>query len=108
MPDHVAQVAIYWKWLKQQADNVPVKLVYANCRGYRIFTDQDTEQLSPANLCAALDRMRTVARTREKLMQKAQNINDLFELVAPDFSHFMWRNVPPEYREAAEQIWSST
>ena len=108
MPDHVAQVAIYWKWLKQQADNVPVKLVYANCRGYRIFTDQDTEQLSPANLCAALDRMRTVARTREKLMQKAQNINDLFELVAPDFSHFMWRNVPPEYRAAAEQIWSST
>lgn len=106
MPDHVAQVAIYWKWLKQQADNVPVKLLYANCRGYRIFTDQDTEQLSPANLCAALERMRTVARTREKLMQKAQNITDLFELVAPDFTHFMWRTVPPEYRAAAEQIWS--
>ena len=104
-PNHVQQVALYWRWLRNQADNVPVKLVYANCKGFRVFDSDDCEELSIANLEQALDRMRMVARVRERLMQSAGSIEELLAMVAPDFSHFMWKDVPPDYRALAEQKW---
>jgi hypothetical protein len=105
-PAHVQQVALYWHWLRQQSDNVPVSLIYANCIGYRIFTSNDCEELSPARLNEALERLARIARVRENLMQNAATIEELFDLIAPDFDHWMWRNVPPAYRSAAEQLWS--
>jgi hypothetical protein len=38
-------------------------------------------------------------------MRASENVEELFNLIAPDFSHFMWKDVPPEYRQAAEQQW---
>tara|TARA_R100001163_G_scaffold17524_1_gene15656 strand:+ start:1830 stop:2744 length:915 start_codon:yes stop_codon:yes gene_type:complete len=104
-PNHVGQVALYWKWLRQQSENVPVKIVYANCKGYRLFSSTDCEELSEDRLSEALDRMRIVARTREQLMKNADTLEDLFSMIAPDFSHFMWKDVPPAYRSAAEKTW---
>lgn len=104
-PNHVQQVALYWAWLRRQAENVPVRLVYANCKGWRVFSSHDCEELSVANLEKALDRMRVVARARERMMQMAGSIDELLQMVPPDFSHFMWKDVPPEYRAAAEQKW---
>jgi hypothetical protein len=105
MPNHLAQCALYWKWLRQQSDNVPVKLVYANCKGFRVFDSRDCPELSEANLDLALDGLRRVASARENLMRASENVEELFNLIAPDFSHFMWQDVPPEYRQAAEQQW---
>ena len=104
-PNHVGQVALYWRWLREQSDNVPVKLVYANCKGYRIFDSADCEELSVANLEAALERMRIIARARESLMKQAGSVEQLFSLIAPDFQHFMWRDVSPEYMAAARKQW---
>ncbi len=104
-PYHVRQVALYWKWLREQAENVPVRLVYANCKGWRVFDSKDCEELSVASLEAALEHMRVVARARENLMKSAGSIEELFSMIAPDFSHFMWRDVPPAYRAAAEKQW---
>ena len=104
-PNHVCQVALYWLWLRQQSENVPVKLVYANCKGYRVFTSADCEQLSEAALNEALERLRTIARAREQMMQKAQNIGELLAMIAPDFTHYMWKSVSPEYRAAADKAW---
>ena len=104
-PNHVGQVALYWRWLREQSDNVPVKLVYANCKGYRIFDSADCEELSVASLEAALERMRIIARARESLMKQAGSVEQLFSLIAPDFSHFMWRDVSPEYMAAARKQW---
>ena len=106
-PNHVAQVALYWKWRREASDNVPVRIVYANCKGFRVFDSSDCTDLSDANLAGALERMRTVARAREALMRTAGSIEELFALVAPDFSHFMWKDVPPAYRQAAEEKWRS-
>jgi hypothetical protein len=106
-PNHVGQVALYWKYLRGGSDNVPVRIVYANCKDYRVFDSRDCEELSEANLNYALERMRTVARTREALMKTAGSIEELFALIAPDFSHFMWSDVPPEYRAAAEKRWGN-
>lgn len=106
MSSHVSQVALYWAWLKKQADNVPVKIIYANCRGYRVFTSEDCEDLSESRLNEALDRLRTIAQVRENLMKFAfENDKDLFSLVAPDFAHWMWTNVPPQYRAEAKKTW---
>lgn len=115
-PEHIMQVAFYWHWLKQQSKNVPVRLVYANCRGFRIFSSEEGHELSEARFSEALDRMRTTARAREKLMRAAcreaaangtSPRQELFQMIAPpDPSHFMWKNVPAEYREEAEKWWS--
>ena len=104
-PAHVQQVAIYWHWLRQQSDNVPVSLIYANCIGYRIFTSNDCEELAPARLNEALERLARIARVRENLLKAATTVEELFGLVDPQFDHWMWKNVPPAYRSAAEQQW---
>ena len=103
---HVQQVALYWQWLRQKAENVPVRLLYANCIGYRVFSSENCPDLAPARLNEALENLARVARTRENLMKAAQTVPELLALVAPDFGHWMWRNVPPAYRAAAEQAWS--
>ena len=104
--EHVSQVAVYWAWMKQKSANVPVTLVYANCKGYRVFSSLDCEELSPARLDDALERLRLVAATREKLMSKADDLKDLLEMVAPDFSHWMWKSKSPEYKSLAQQTWA--
>ena len=103
--NHVGQVALYWTWLRQQRENVAVKIVYANCKNFRVFSSEDCPELSEASLLSALNRMRLIARKREKLMQLCENRDDLFKLISPDFSHFMWRDVSPEFRSIAKQIW---
>lgn len=104
-PNHVCQVALYWLWLRQQSENVPVRLVYANCKGFRVFTSDDCDQLNEASLNDALERLRTIARARERLMQKAETIDELLAMIAPDFTHYMWASVPPAYRAAANKAW---
>jgi hypothetical protein len=107
-PNHVCQVALYWLWLRQQSENVQVKLVYANCKGFRVFASDDCDQLSEASLNEALERLRTIARAREQMMQKAENIGQLLAMIAPDFTHYMWKSVSPEYRAAADKAWRTT
>ena len=71
-----------------------------------MFTSEDCEDLSESRLNEALDRLRTIAQVRENLMKFAfENDKDLFSLVAPDFAHWMWTNVPPQYRSEAQKTW---
>ena len=104
--NHVAQTAIYWAWMRQQSENVPVTIVYANCKGYRVFSSQDCEELQPARLDDAVERYKLIAKTRENLMSKCNSVKELMSLVAPDFSHWMWKDKSPEYKQLAEQTWS--
>ncbi len=104
--DHINQVALYWKWMRKQSDNVPVTIVYANCKGFRVFSSKDCEDLSEARLTQALDSMRLVARTRETLMKKADSVSDLLSMIVPDFSHWMWKSESPAYKQLAEQMWA--
>ena len=105
-PEHINQVALYWKWMRKQSENVPVTLVYANCKGYRVFSSVDCAELSEARLTQACESLRLIARTRETLMKKADNVSDLLSMIAPDFSHWMWRSEMPAYKQLAEQMWS--
>jgi len=104
-PDHVRQVALYWHWCKKKDENVPVKLVYANPIGYRVFDSADCEELSDEMLLRAIDDLARIARVREKLMKTASNTDELFEFIEPDFSHWMWKNKSPEFWAAAKRVW---
>ncbi len=104
--DHVTQCALYWKWLRKQSDNVPVTLVYANCKGYRVFSSVDCPELSEARLEMALESARLIVRTRETLMKKADSIPELLKMIVPDFGFWMWKSKPPAYKQLAEQMWS--
>ena len=53
----------------------------------------------------AIDDLARKARVREKLMKMAESSDELFELIAPDFSHWMWKNKSPEFWAAAKRIW---
>ena len=104
-PDHVRQVALYQHWLKQSSqEKIPVKLVYSNPIGWRVFDNADCEDLSDENLSRAIDDLARIARVREKLMTTAKNSDELFELISPNFDHWMWRNKSPEFWAAAQRI----
>ena len=98
------QTALYRAWLHRQEQHVPVKLVYATPAGYRVFESDSCDALGDAAMARALERMCRIARSREHLMKRAEDLDDLFAFLSPDFSHFMWRDKPPEYLELARRI----
>lgn len=103
---HVQQCALYWKWMREQAEGVKVYLVYANCKNYRVFSSDDCEELSEPRLNMALDQLRKLARHRENLMKRSATVPDLMELVLPDFSHWWWKDKSPEFKSAAEMAFN--
>jgi len=104
-PDHCRQVALYWKKMRRSSDNVPVHLVYANCKSFRIFSSADTDELSEANLNQALESLQQVASIRENMMARSTSVTELLQLVSPEFDHWMWREKTDEYKNAAEAAW---
>lgn len=105
MNDHCRQVALYWKWLRNQSENVPVKIIYANTLGYRVFTNENCEELSEQSLREHLSSLRLIAKGRETLMKTATDLNHLAELITPDFSFYQWRDKPPAYLQRAKTLW---
>lgn len=101
---HVRQVALYWKFLRQQAQEVPVKLVYANCKGFRVFSSEDCAELSEASLSEALNWLAAEARNRENILRKANSTKELFQLVPREADHWMWKNAPPELKQLRDQL----
>ena len=103
--DHVRQWAIYWKWLREQRDNVPGAIVYANTKGYRIFTNENCEEMSESAIRDSLDDFRRITQAREYKLAKSEDVEELLQLIAPDFSFYQWRDKPPAYISKAKQMW---
>ena len=104
--DNVAQIGLYWAWLKKQSKTVPAKLIYANNIGYRIFSNADSEFLTDERFLRALEDMRLTAKIRENMMARSSNLEELFGLVNPDFSDWRWQNAAPDFLKKAKQLWS--
>ena len=96
-PEHVMQVALYRAWLQRREEHVPVKLVYATPVGFRVFDSDSCDALGDAAMQRALGRMCRIAKAREHLLKRAEDVDDLLAFLSPDFGHFMWRDKPPEY-----------
>ena len=101
---HLYQVAGYWHGTK----NLPT-LVYANRLGYRVFTPENCEELTPEHLNSILELCAQDCRIREKILRAAHrmggHIEDLLQLVEPQFGHWSW-DVKPQIKALAKEIWS--
>jgi len=101
---HLFQVAGYWHGTGQ----LPT-LVYANRLGYRIFNSDNCEKLTPENLKEILQLCAQDCRIREKILRAAHRmggtIEDLLQLVEPQFGHWSW-DVKPQVKEIAKEIWA--
>jgi len=102
--DHLAQCAIYKKWL----GDVPVKIIYANVKGYRIFTSNDCDELKPDSLEQVLEDLKEVALRREDILRDATDHNHLLRLVPHQiYEHWRWKGDAPEYIDAALAQWEA-
>lgn len=101
---HLFQVAGYWHGTGQ----LPT-LVYANRLGYRVFNSENCEKLTPEHLNEILQLCAQDCRIREKILRAAHrmggHIEDLLQLVEPQFGHWSW-DVKPQVKEIAKEIWS--
>lgn len=101
---HVRQVALYWKFLREQTENVPVKIVHSNCIGWRVFSSEDCPALSEASLSDALNWLAAEARSRENILRTAPNEKELFRLVSRDTDHWVWKDATPELKQLRDKL----
>lgn len=102
---HVRQVALYWKWMRERSENVPVKIVYADFHKYRLFTSDDCPQLSEEYLEEALKFLAGEARTREKMLSRAETKEQLFEIIPAESDHWFWNTASPELIAKRNELW---
>ena len=102
---HVRQVALYWKWMREQSENVPIKILYADFHKYRLFTSDDCPQLSEEHLNEALKFLAGEARTREKMLSRAATKEELFEIIPAEADHWFWNTASPELIAKRNELW---
>tara|TARA_R100000781_G_scaffold26941_1_gene20017 strand:+ start:523 stop:1353 length:831 start_codon:yes stop_codon:yes gene_type:complete len=97
---NVRQAAIY-----SRASNKPVRIIYANHKGYMVFDQTNCESLQPEALNAAFETMRLSARARQNLLKISNDPEIISRYVIPNFSHYVWNNVDSEIIARVKEIW---
>jgi len=101
---NVRQAAIY-----SRASNKPVRIIYANHKGYQIFNKDNCDFLTPSALFAAFETMRISARTRQNLLKIGEGAENQAEIIAryvmPNFGHYTWSNVDDETIREVKRLW---
>jgi len=97
---NVRQAAVY-----SRASNKPVRIIYANHKGYQVFDQTNCEYLQPQALNAAFETMRISARTRQDLLKINTNPEIIARYIVPNFGHYVWNNVDDEIIARVKQIW---
>ena len=97
---HLCQVAGYWAF-----KNEPQSIVYANEKGFRVFTEENCEKLAPEALKNIWNHIVAKCRIRENQLKSAETVNDLIQLVEPDFSHMYAWDIHPDVLSEAKLLW---
>ena len=103
-PWWVRQVAIYWAYMRQQRENVSVKIVCANYEQSKIFTSENCKDLSESNLNEALNFLAAEARTRERILNAAEDEKSLFGMIPADADHWMWHDSSPQLKQKRDEL----
>ena len=98
---HVAQVAGYWAGTAR----MPQAIVYANATGSRVFTPDNCDWLTQNAMEGVAQVLFAKCRIRENLLKKAADVNELLNLIEPDFAHLYAWDVAPEVLAEAKEIW---
>lgn len=97
---HLCQVAGYWAFKKE-----PQAIVYANETSFRVFTEDNCEKLTPEALKNIWNHIVAKCRIRENQLKSAETVNDLIQLVEPDFSHMFAWDIHPDVLSEAKLLW---
>lgn len=97
---HLCQVAGY-----AHGTGRPQCIVYANSNGYRVFTGENCDLLTPEGMANVLNHVAAKCRIRERQLQAASNVEELIGLVEPDFGHMWGWDVHPDVLSEAKRLW---
>jgi len=97
---HLCQVAGY-----AHGTGRPQCIVYANSNGYRVFTAENCDLLTPEGMANVLNHVAAKCRIRERQLQAASNVEELIGLVEPDFGHMWGWDVHPDVLSEAKRLW---
>lgn len=97
---NIRQAAIY-----SRASNKPVRIIYANHKGYQVYDKDNCDYLHPEALNAAFETMRMSARARQNLLKISDDPEIMARYVIPNLSHYTWNNVDDETIKQVKNIW---
>jgi len=97
---HICQVAGYWF-----GTGLMQTIVYANAKDYRVFNEQNCEQLSQDALQAAVNHIVAKCAIRENLLKSTNSVDEMLRLIEPDFGHMWAWDMRPAVLDEAKKLW---
>ena len=97
---HICQVAGYWF-----GTGLMQSIVYANAKDYRVFNEQNCEQLSQDALQAAVNHIVAKCAIRENLLKSTNSVDEMLRLIEPDFGHMWAWDMRPAVLDEAKKLW---
>ncbi len=82
----------------------PAWLLYVNKSDYRLFTQDNCDELKPEYLNEVIRETERQNKVTEKMLEISDTTADLLELVSPEWDELCWKE-PPGYLEEAYRIW---
>ena len=102
-PYHLMQVDFY-----HYATELPIYICYINEEGYRVFSAENCELLTPKSIESRKKDFIQRCKVRQNLMKISNDANVLKDYIQPDFDNYFWRNdLDPSYLDNAKKFWSS-
>ena len=100
---HLMQTDFYY-----YATELPIYICYINEEGYRVFSAENCELLTPKSIESRRKDFIQRCKVRQNLLRISNDANVLKDYIQPDFDNFFWRNdLDPSYLENAKKFWSS-
>ena len=97
---HICQVAGYWF-----GTGLMQTIVYANAKDYRVFNEQNCEQLSQDAQQAAVNHIVAKCAIRENLLKSTNSVDEMLRLIEPDFGHMWAWDMRPAVLDEAKKLW---
>ena len=90
------------------ATELPIYICYINEEGYRVFSAENCELLTPKSIESRKKDFIQRCKVRQNLMKISNDANVLKDYIQPDFDNYFWRNdLDPTYLDNAKKFWSS-
>lgn len=97
---NLPQLAIYSAGLNNLLD-----ILYVNEDNSVLMQYEDHPEMQWENLTKILSYVRANAITRQNILSISDDPMELYQIIQPDFSHWKWRSVEPEFYNDAKNLW---
>lgn len=98
---HGSQLAIYSVGTQVLGD-----ILYVKENASVMFESSDGDEvLQMDHHLEVLKTVRANALARQNILKMAKNPKNLYQIIQPDFSHWKWKGIEPEYKKMAEDLW---